>query len=509
MILLVKPAQERTVVYLQSRIIGEGLTFDDVLLVPSESSVLPQEVDTSTRITDRINLHIPILSAAMDTVTEARTAIALAREGGMGVIHRNLPPRRQADEVDKVKRSEHGVITDPFSLSPEHQVRDAMDLMDRYHISGVPVVRGDEQRLVGIITNRDVRFEDDYDRPISEVMTSENLITAPVGTDLQAARELMGKHKVEKLPLVDDDFNLCGLITIKDIEKAKKHPNSARDSGGRLLVAAAVGVRDEDLRRAELLVEAGVDALVIDSAHGHSVNVLRMTRMLSDRFPRVDVLAGNVATAEGTRALIEAGADAVKVGVGPGSICTTRVVAGVGVPQLTAVADAVRAAAETATPVIADGGIKFSGDITKAIAAGASAVMIGGLLAGTEESPGAVEIFQGRSYKVHRGMGSEEAMQKGSADRYFQDPQDKPIPEGVEGRVPYRGPLADMVHQLIGGLQAGMGYCGTPDIPSLQADGEFVRITGAGLRESHPHDVTITKQPANYQLSATEESELH
>ncbi len=480
---------------LQDRMGGEGLTFNDVLLIPQYSEVLPREVDVSTRLTRDIRLNIPIVSAAMDTVTEARAAIAMAREGGMGVVHRNMAPEEQAGEVDKVKRSEHGVITDPFYLSPRHRVREAVELMDRYRISGVPVVEGD--RLVGIITNRDVRFETDFDLPIGEAMTSEGLITAPEGTDLVRARAIMARHKIEKLPLVDEDFRLRGLITIKDIEKAEKYPNSARDEGGRLLSGAAVGVGEAMMERVALLVRGGVDAIFIDSAHGHSRNVMEATAQLKREFPDVAAIAGNVATGEGARALIDAGADAVKVGVGPGSICTTRVIGGVGVPQLTAIAEAVRAAGEI--PVIADGGASFSGDIVKAIAAGASAVMVGGLLAGTEESPGETEVFRGRSYKTYQAMGSEAAMKRGSSDRYFQRPTDKLVPEGVEGRVPYRGPLAGIVHQLVGGLRAGMGYCGAATIEQLQKNTRFVRITGAGLRESHPHDVTITRQPPNYQ----------
>ncbi len=478
--------------------IAEGLTFDDVLLVPRYSEVLPRDADVSTKLTRDIRLNIPILSSAMDTVTESRAAIALAREGGIGVIHKSMSPQQQAGEVDKVKRSEHGVITDPFFLSPSRPVRDAVDLMDRYHISGVPIVEGDV--LVGIITNRDVRFESDYERPIHQVMTGEGLITASQGTSLEQARDIMWKHKIEKLPLVDDDFHLRGLITIKDIEKAKKYPNSAKDSRGRLLAAAAVGVGEDLEERADALVRAGVDALFVDSAHGHSVNVIRATRYLKDRHPDVAVVSGNVATAEGARALIDAGADAIKVGVGPGSICTTRVIAGVGVPQLSAIALAAQAAGDT--PVISDGGIKFSGDISKALAAGAHAVMIGGLFAGTAESPGETEIFQGRSYKVYRGMGSEGAMSRGSRDRYFQAEDQKAVPEGVEGRVPYRGPMADMVYQLVGGLRSGMGYCGVADLEALRTQTRFLRITGAGLRESHPHDVTITREPPNYQNPA-------
>lgn len=487
---------------LDDNLMMEGLTFDDVLLVPQYSEILPREADVSTRLTRHIRLNIPILSAAMDTVTEARTAIALAREGGLGVIHKNMSPQAQAGEVDKVKRSEHGIITDPFYLSPEHRVQDAVDLMDRYHISGVPVVDGD--KLVGIITNRDVRFQTNFHLPISDVMTAEGLITAPEGTDLERARELMAQYKIEKLPLVDEEYRLRGLITIKDIEKAKQYPHSARDEGGRLLAGAAVGVGDDMIERATLLVRAGVDVLFVDSAHGHSRNVIEATAWLKEEFADVAVVSGNVATSDGARALIDAGADAVKVGVGPGSICTTRVIAGVGVPQLTAVANAFRVAGEEGIPVIADGGVKYSGDIIKALAAGASAVMIGGLLAGTEESPGKTEIFRGRSYKVHRGMGSEGAMKLGSADRYFQDDVDKAVPEGVEGRVPYLGPLAAIVYQLIGGLRSGMGYCGVRNLAELEQTAKFIRITGAALRESHPHDVTITKQPPNYQADNAE-----
>lgn len=480
---------------------GEALTFDDVLLVPASSDVVPKDVDVTTVFSRRITLNIPLVSAGMDTVTESRMAIAIAREGGIGVIHKNMPPERQAAEVDKVKRSEHGVISDPFSLSPRHLIRDALALMERYHISGVPIVE-DDGRLVGILTNRDLRFEEDHDRPIGEVMTRERLITAPVGTTLAEAKRILAQHRIEKLPLVDGAFRLRGLITIKDIEKARKYPNSAKDARGRLLVAAAVGVSEGNLERARLLVAAGVDAIVIDTAHGQSRNVVEFTRRLRAEFPDVDLVAGNVATAEGVRALAEAGADAVKVGIGPGSICTTRVIAGIGMPQLTAIWQCAREAEKRGVPVIADGGIKYSGDITKAIAAGAHSVMIGGLFAGTEESPGDTEIYQGRSFKVYRGMGSLGAMREGSSDRYFQQQgSEKLVPEGIEGRVPYRGPLADTVFQLVGGLRAGMGYCGTPDIESLRKNGRFVRITNAGLRESHPHDVQITKEPPNYVIS--------
>ncbi len=479
---------------------GEALTFDDVLLLPAESDVLPRDVDVSTRFTRHIRLNIPLVSAGMDTVTESRLAIALAREGGIGVIHRNMPPERQAQEVDKVKRSEHGVITDPFYLSPHHRVRDAVALMERYHISGVPIV-DEGGYLVGIITNRDIRFEENYDRPIKEVMTHERLITAPVGTTLEEAKKILARHRIEKLPLVDEHGRLKGLITIKDIEKLRKYPRAAKDQKGRLLVAAAVGVGPGEMERAEALVAAGVDALVVDTAHGHSRRVIEFARELKRTFPEVSVVGGNVATREATRALIEAGVDAVKVGVGPGAICTTRVVAGVGVPQVTAIYECAREADPHGVPVIADGGIKFSGDITKALAAGAHTVMIGSLFAGTEESPGELEIYQGRSFKVYRGMGSLGAMKEGGGDRYFQLGAGKFVPEGVEGRVPYRGPLAETVFQLIGGLRAGMGYCGVRNIEELRKKTRFIRITEAGLRESHPHDVQITKEPPNYLIT--------
>lgn len=474
----------------------EGLTFDDVLLVPARSRILPRDVDLTTRITRQITLKLPIISAGMDTVTEARMAIAMAREGGLGIIHRNLTIEKQAGEVDKVKRSEHGVITNPFRLTPDHTVNDAAALMERYRISGVPITVG--ERLVGIITNRDLRFEDDYTQPIGEVMTKDKLVTAPEGTTLKEAQGILRRHKVEKLPIVDDQFNLKGLITIKDIEKAIQYPRSAKDSGGRLLAAAAVGVGSEALRRAEALIEAGVDLIVVDSAHGHSQLVIDTVKDLKKQFPAIPVMAGNVATAEGARDLIKAGADAVKVGVGPGSICTTRVIAGIGVPQITAIFEAAKVGREYDIPIVADGGIKYSGDLTKAIAAGASAVMIGSLFAGTEESPGEFEIYQGRSYKVYRGMGSLGAMKEGSRDRYFQEHEQKLVPEGIEGRVPYRGTVSDMVFQMTGGLRAGMGYCGVKDIEELQHKTKFIRITGAGLAESHPHSVQITKEAPNY-----------
>lgn len=475
-----------------------GLTFDDVLLVPAASEVLPKDVDVSTNLTRNIRLNIPLMSAAMDTVTEARLAIALAREGGIGVIHRNMSIERQALEVDKVKRSEHGVISDPIFLSPDSPISEALLLMERYRISGVPIT--ENGKLVGILTNRDLRFEKDFSKPIAEVMTKENLVTAPVGTTLEQAKEILRRHKVEKLPIVDENFNLRGLITIKDIEKARQYPFSAKDGRGRLLVAAAVGTGFDSLERVDALVRAKVDVIVVDTAHGHSRLVVETVKKIKTRYPEVDVVAGNVATAEGARDLIAAGADAVKVGIGPGSICTTRVVAGAGVPQITAIYDCAREAVKAGVPVIADGGIKYSGDITKAIAAGADVVMVGSLFAGTEESPGDIEIYQGRSYKVYRGMGSLGAMREGCRDRYFQEGQEKFVPEGVEGRVPYKGPLAETVYQLIGGLRAGMGYCGARNIQELKTKTTFMRITPAGLRESHPHDVVITKEAPNYSL---------
>ena len=477
----------------------EGVTFDDVLLIPAKSRVLPSEVDVTTSLTRQIRLNIPLMSAGMDTVTESRMAIAMAREGGVGVIHKNMSIEKQAMEVDRVKRSEHGVITNPFHLSPDHTINDAAALMERYRISGVPItVKG---KLVGIITNRDLRFEQNFDRLIKDVMTKDRLVTAPVGTTLAEAQVILQRHKVEKLPIIDDNFMLKGLITIKDIEKAIQYPRSAKDGNGRLLAAAAVGVGGDNFDRVRALVRAGADVIVVDTAHGHSVGVLKAVERIKREFMTVAVVAGNVATVEGTRELIEAGADAVKVGVGPGSICTTRVVAGIGVPQVTAIYDAAVTAAPHNIPIIADGGIKYSGDITKAIGAGADVVMIGSLFAGTEESPGDIEIFQGRSYKVYRGMGSLSAMKEGSKDRYFQEDEQKPVPEGIEGRVPYRGTVADTVYQLAGGLRAGMGYCGVRDISELKKKTRFMRITSAGLRESHPHDVHITKEAPNYTLS--------
>lgn len=481
----------------------EGLTFDDVLLVPAESSVLPNEVDLSVELSDKLKLNIPILSAGMDTVTESKMAIAMARQGGLGVIHKNMSIEQQADEVQKVKRSENGVITNPFFLTPDEQVFAAEHLMGKYRISGVPIVNNpEEKKLVGIITNRDLRFIEDFSIKISDVMTSEKLVTAPVGTTLEQAEKILQQYKIEKLPLVDDEGILKGLITIKDIEKVIEFPNAAKDEHGRLLVAAAVGIAKDTLVRAEKLVEAGTDALVIDTAHGHSRGVLEMVKSLKDNFPRVTLIAGNVATASGTRALIEAGADVVKVGIGPGSICTTRVVAGVGVPQITAVYDAATEAKKHGKSIIADGGIKFSGDIIKALAAGGHAVMLGSLLAGTTESPGETEIFQGRQYKVYRGMGSLGAMEQGSKDRYFQDDKDskKFVPEGIEGRIAFKGALQDTVYQLLGGVRSGMGYTGSKDLATLREEAQFIKMTGAGLIESHPHDVQITKESPNYSL---------
>ena len=483
---------------LQERI-REGLTFDDVLLVPAKSEVLPRDVDLSIQLTKNIKLNIPMLSAAMDTVTDSRMAIAMAREGGLGIIHKNMTIEEQAAQVDKVKRSEHGVITDPFYLSPENLISDAEELMSRYRISGVPITR--EGKLVGILTNRDLRFETDYSKPIGEVMTSENLITAPEGTTLEEAKKILANHRIEKLPIVDKDFMLRGLITIKDIEKTSKYPNSAKDENGRLLCGAAVGVTNDVFERIEALIDAKVDVINIDTAHGHSLGVLKQVENIRNRYPNITLFAGNVATAAATHDLISAGVDCVKVGIGPGSICTTRVVAGIGVPQITAIADCAEEADKFGIRVIADGGIKYSGDITKALAAGGSCVMLGSLLAGTEESPGAMEIYQGRSFKVYRGMGSMAAMSVGSKDRYFQEGQKKLVPEGVEGRVPYKGTLADTIFQMVGGLRAGMGYCGTKTIDELRTKSEFIRITGAGLAESHPHDISITKEAPNYSRS--------
>ncbi|NWO14754.1 IMP dehydrogenase [Virgibacillus sp.] len=485
----------------EDKFVKDGLTFDDVLLVPAKSEVLPKDVDVSTTLTDKITLNTPLMSAGMDTVTEASLAIAMARQGGIGIIHKNMSIEEQAEQVDRVKRSESGVITNPFFLTPEHQVYDAEHLMGKFRISGVPIVNNvEEQKLVGILTNRDLRFIQDYSIAISDVMTKEQLVTAPVGTTLEEAEKILQQYKIEKLPLVDDKQTLKGLITIKDIEKVIEFPKAAKDTQGRLLVGAAVGVTGDAMKRIEKLVEAGVDVIVIDTAHGHSNGVIDQVKAVRKIYPDLDIVAGNVATAEATKALIEAGASIVKVGIGPGSICTTRVVAGVGVPQITAVYDCAKAAAPYGVPVIADGGIKFSGDIVKALAAGAHAVMLGSMFAGVTESPGETEIYQGRQYKVYRGMGSVGAMKAGSKDRYFQEESEtkKLVPEGIEGRVAYKGPLADTIHQLVGGLRAGMGYCGTASIEALRQDGKFIRITNAGLRESHPHDVQITKEAPNY-----------
>ena len=483
---------------LQDRI-REGLTFDDVLLVPAKSEVLPRDVDLSVQLAKNIKLNIPILSAAMDTVTDSKMAIAMAREGGLGIIHKNMTIEEQAAQVDKVKRSEHGVITDPFFLSPENLISDAEELMSRYKISGVPITR--DGKLVGILTNRDLRFETDYSRPIGEVMTSENLITAPEGTTLEEAKKILANHRIEKLPIVDREGNLRGLITIKDIEKTSKYPNSAKDANGRLLCGAAVGVTKDVFERIDALLDAKVDVINIDTAHGHSLGVLKQVENIRNRYPDITLFAGNVATAAATHDLISAGVDCVKVGIGPGSICTTRVVAGIGVPQITAVSDCAEEADKYGIRVIADGGIKYSGDITKALAAGGSCVMLGSLLAGTEESPGAMEIYQGRSFKVYRGMGSLSAMAVGSKDRYFQEGAKKLVPEGVEGRVPYKGTLADTIFQMVGGLRSGMGYCGAKNVDDLRKNSEFIRITGAGLAESHPHDISITKEAPNYSRS--------
>ncbi|HAT56466.1 MAG TPA: IMP dehydrogenase [Veillonellaceae bacterium] len=476
----------------------QGLTFDDVLLVPARSEVLPREVDVTTHLTKDICLNIPVMSAGMDTVTESGMAIAIAREGGIGVIHKNMSIEEQCREVDKVKRSEHGVIVDPIYLSPESTLSDADDLMSRYKISGVPITV--DGKLVGIITNRDMRFETDLSKPISAIMTKEGLVTAPENTSLETAKKILQEHRIEKLPLVDKQGNLKGLITIKDIEKARKYPNSAKDGNGRLIVAAAIGVTADVLERAEALMSAKADVLVIDTAHGHSVGVLKTVARIREAFPGLQLIAGNVATGEATEALIEAGASAVKVGIGPGSICTTRIIAGIGVPQITAIYDCARAARKYGVPIIADGGIQYSGDIAKAIGAGASCVMLGNLLAGTEESPGETIIYEGRSYKSYRGMGSLGAMSAGSKDRYFQENAKKLVPEGIEGRIPYRGHVSDVIFQLIGGLRASMGYCGAPTIQNMIDNTQFIQITNAGLRESHPHDVSITKEAPNYSV---------
>ena len=484
-----------------TKFIKEGLTFDDVLLIPQESNVTPDMVNLGTRLTNKIKLNIPLISSAMDTVTESSMAIAIAREGGAGVIHKNMTIQKQAEEVEKVKRSENGVINNPFCLGPDNYVYEAEELMSKYKISGVPICN-DEKKLVGIITNRDMRFLSDFNCKINDVMTKDHLVTAPVGTTLEQAQKILSKHKIEKLPLVDENNVLKGLITIKDIEKAVKYPNSARDERGRLLCGAAIGVTKDVLERAGALLAVGADFLVLDSAHGHSANIIKCLKRIKETYPEAQIIAGNIATAEAAKALIEAGADAVKVGIGPGSICTTRIIAGIGVPQITAINDVYEVARQYNIPVIGDGGIKYSGDITKAIAAGADVIMIGSLFAGCEESPGETEIYQGRSFKVYRGMGSIAAMEKGSKDRYFQTGSTKLVPEGVEGRVPYKGPLADTVFQLIGGLRSGMGYCGAPDIETLKVNGKFIKITGSGLRESHPHDINITKEAPNYSVQS-------
>ncbi|MEV3559433.1 IMP dehydrogenase [Paenibacillus larvae] len=483
----------------EAKFAKEGLTFDDVLLVPRKSEVFGKEIDISSELSPNVKLNIPFLSSAMDTVTEAAMAIAMAREGGIGIIHKNMSIDQQAEEVDRVKRSESGVITNPFSLTPDHHVYDAEALMAKYRISGVPIVN-EQNKLVGILTNRDLRFVHDFSIQIKEVMTHDNLVTAPVGTTLEQAEVILQQHKIEKLPLVDEHNELKGLITIKDIEKAIQFPNSAKYAQGRLLVGAAVGVSKDVMERTAALVKAGVDVVVLDSAHGHHINILNTVKRIREQYPDLTIIAGNVATAEGTRDLIEAGASIIKVGIGPGSICTTRVIAGIGVPQITAIYDCATAAREYNVPIIADGGIKFSGDVVKAIAAGASAVMLGSMFAGTEESPGEFEIYQGRRFKVYRGMGSLGAMKEGSKDRYFQENESKLVPEGIEGRVAYKGPLEDTIFQLVGGLRSGMGYCGAKNISELINDTTFVKITGAGLKESHPHDVHITKEAPNYSL---------
>ncbi|REB11489.1 IMP dehydrogenase [Sporosarcina sp. BI001-red] len=486
----------------ETKFAREGLTFDDVLLIPGASDVLPKDVSLSVQLTEKIKLNVPLISAGMDTVTESKMAIAMARQGGLGVIHKNMSIEEQAEQVVTVKRSENGVITNPFFLTPEHQVFDAEHLMGRYRISGVPIVDTlDNRKLVGIITNRDLRFIQDYSLTIDDVMTKEQLVTAPVGTTLEDAEKILQNHKIEKLPIVDEDGTLRGLITIKDIEKVIEFPNAAKDHHGRLLVGAAVGVTSDTMVRVEKLVEAEVDVIVIDTAHGHSKGVIEMVKKIREAYPELDIIAGNIATADAAKALYEAGADVVKVGIGPGSICTTRVVAGVGVPQITAVYDCAAEARKQGKTIIADGGIKFSGDIVKALAAGGHAVMLGSLLAGTTESPGDTEIFQGRRFKVYRGMGSVSSMERGSKDRYFQEDAKKLVPEGIEGRMPYKGSLADTAHQLVGGIRSGMGYCGTKDLHTLREEAQFIRMTGAGLRESHPHQVQITKEAPNYTIS--------
>ena len=480
------------------KIIGESITFDDVLLVPSYSEVIPNQVDLSTHLTKTIKLNIPMMSASMDTVTEHRMAIAMARQGGIGIIHKNMSIEHQAEEVDKVKRSENGVITDPFYLSPEHTLADANELMAKFRISGVPITEG--RKLVGIITNRDLKFETDFSKKIKESMTSEGLVTAKEGITLDEAKAILAKARKEKLPIVDDDFNLKGLITIKDIEKQIKYPNSAKDAKGRLLCGAGVGITSNVLERVEALVKAQVDVIVLDSSHGHSANVIRCLKMIKEAYPDLPLIAGNIATGEAARDLIEAGADAVKVGIGPGSICTTRVVSGIGVPQISAIMDCYEVAKEYGIPVIADGGIKYSGDVTKSIAAGANVCMMGSIFAGCDEAPGDFELFQGRKYKVYRGMGSISAMENGSKDRYFQSNAKKLVPEGVEGRVAYKGLVEDTVFQLLGGLRSGMGLCGTPTIEDLKEKGRFIKISAASLKESHPHDIHITKEAPNYSV---------
>ena len=482
-----------------AKIIGEGITFDDVLLVPAYSEVTPNMVDLTTKLTNKITLNIPMMSASMDTVTEHRMAIAMARQGGIGIIHKNMSIEAQADEVDKVKRSENGVITDPFSLSADHTLQDADDLMAKFRISGVPIVKEDGT-LIGIITNRDLKFETDFTKKISESMTSEGLITAPEGITLDEAKAILAKARKEKLPIVDKDFKLNGLITIKDIEKQIKYPLSAKDEQGRLLCGAGVGITANMMERIDALVNAHVDVIVVDSAHGHSANIIKAVRQIKEKYPDLQIIAGNVATGAATKALIEAGADAVKVGIGPGSICTTRVVAGIGVPQITAVMDCYEVAKEYNIPIIADGGIKYSGDMTKALAAGASVCMMGSMFAGCDEAPGAFELYQGRKYKVYRGMGSLAAMENGSKDRYFQQNAKKLVPEGVEGRVAYKGSVEDIIFQLIGGIRAGMGYCGAPTIKDLIETSNFVKISAASLKESHPHDIHITKEAPNYSI---------
>ena len=481
-------------------IIGKGITFDDVLLVPQYSEVTPNMIDLTSNLTKKIRLNIPMMSASMDTVTEHRMAIAMARQGGIGIIHKNMSIAAQADEVDKVKRSENGVITDPFSLNPENTLQDAEELMRKFRISGVPIVEKGSKKLVGIITNRDLKFETDFTKKISESMTSDDLITAPTGISLDEAKQILAKARKEKLPLVDENYNLKGLITIKDIEKQIRYPLSAKDDQGRLLCGAGVGITGNMLERVDALVQAHVDVIVIDSAHGHSKNIIEAVKQVKSKYPDLQVIAGNVATSEATKALIEAGADAVKVGIGPGSICTTRVVAGIGVPQMTAIMDCYETAKEYGIPIIADGGIKYSGDMTKALAGGANVCMMGSMFAGCDESPGTFELYQGRKYKVYRGMGSIAAMENGSKDRYFQEDAKKLVPEGVEGRVAYKGSVEDTIFQLIGGIRSGMGYCGAKDIETLKENGRFVKISAASLKESHPHDIHITKEAPNYSV---------